>query len=64
MDDAAAYEFYKDPEHLKPAGPWVARRVRPHVSVRYEPPSCGPQTQTVNMASMPYWLRNPDLDDE
>ena len=61
MDDREAYEFYKDPEHLKPAGPAVARRVRPGLKrVEYVPASCGPQTQTVNTASLPWFVRLPD----
>jgi hypothetical protein len=61
MNDEEAARFYEDPEHLKTAGPWVARRIRPGVrDLRYEPLSCGPQTQTVNTGSMPYWQRNPE----
>ena len=60
MDDEEAARFYEDPEHRKLTGPWVYRRVRPGIrALRYEPPSCGPQTQTVNTGSQPYWQRNP-----
>lgn len=61
MDDEAAHEFYKDPEYLRPAGPWVHRRARPGIrDLRYEPPSCGPRTQTENLGSLPFWGRNPE----
>ena len=60
MNDEEAHEFYKDPENLKPAGPWVSAFMRPGIrELRYNPPSCGPQTQTVNAGSLPYWQRNP-----
>lgn len=59
MNDEDAARYYEDPEHLKPAGEWVYRRVRPGIrNLRYDPPSCGPQTQTVNTGSLPHWQRN------
>jgi hypothetical protein len=55
-----AHEYYKDPEHLRPAGPWVAAWIRPGMrNLRYAPEQCGPQSQTVNTGSLPYWKRNP-----
>jgi hypothetical protein len=58
-DEAAAY--HGDPEHLRPAGPWVTRRVRPGVkNLQYVPPECGPQTWTVSTGTLPHWERNPE----
>jgi len=40
MDDREAYEFYEDPEHLKPAGPGRKRnapRLTTMNSVRFAP---------------------------
>jgi hypothetical protein len=45
--DEAACAFYEKPENLIPSGPPVRRRRRTTVSIRYEPPSCGPQTFTM-----------------
>jgi hypothetical protein len=62
MTDEEAALYHEDPEHCTPAGPWVVRRVRLGVrDLRYDPPSCGPATQTVSAGSLPYWQRNPDL---
>ena len=39
--------FYEKPENLATTGPGRKRRSRPQVTaLRYEPPSCGPQTVT------------------
>jgi len=59
-DDAAA--FYEDPEHLRPAGPWVARRVRPGIkSIVYDNPAHDPRShQTLNAATQPHWEYNPE----
>lgn len=43
----SACAFYEKPENRVPAGPPVRRRGRPVVSLRYEPPECGPQTFTM-----------------
>jgi hypothetical protein len=60
MNDEEAHEFYKDPKNLRAVGPWYVRRRRPGViSLRYAPPECGPQTQTVNAGMQPYWEKNP-----
>ena len=64
MNDDEAHEYYKDPEHLRPAGPWFARLVRPRVrELVYTPPECGPRSKTVNISSLPYWEKNPYYDD-
>ena len=46
--DEANCAFYEKPENLVPAGPAHPFRRRPFASVRYEPPSCGPQTFTAS----------------
>ena len=64
MNNDEAHEHYKNPEHLLPAGPWVARRIRPGLrELMYLPPECGPRSKTVNTGSLPYWEHNPDVEE-
>lgn len=65
MNDEEAHEYYKEPEHLSPAGPWVAAWIRPGLrELVYTPPECGPRSKTINAGSLPYWQHNPDVEEK
>lgn len=49
--DREAYEFYKDPAHLVPAGPVAARRIVP--GLRLTEHTHAPRTATMNTGSLP-----------